>query len=67
MAAFADDDMIVHRDSERRRDIDDRLGHLDISLRRRRVAGGVVVHDTAASTIILKKRLNWGFYIAWGR
>jgi hypothetical protein len=42
--ASADDDVVVHGDAKRCCDVDDRLGHLDVGLRRRRVAGGVVVH-----------------------
>jgi hypothetical protein len=34
MSAFADDDVVVHGNAERRRDIDDRLHYLDV--------GGVV-------------------------
>ena len=30
MPVFADDDVVVHGDAERRRDVDDRLGHLDV-------------------------------------
>ena len=45
MAIFADDDVVVLGDAERGRDIDDRLGHLDVGLRGRRIATGVVVHD----------------------
>ena len=47
MSAFADNDVVMHGDAERVGDIDDRLGHLDVGLRRRRVAGGMVVHDPA--------------------
>ena len=43
MPVLADDDVVVHVDAERAGDVDDRLGHLDIGLRRRRIAGGVVV------------------------
>jgi hypothetical protein len=45
MPVLADDDVIVHGDAERRGDVDDRLGHLDIGLRRRRIARGVVVDN----------------------
>src|ERR1700694_3460912 len=45
MPVLADDDVIVHGDAERAGDVDDRAGHLDIRLRRRRIAGGVVVHQ----------------------
>jgi hypothetical protein len=37
------DDVIVHGNAERSGDIDNGPGHLDIGLRRRRIAGGVVV------------------------
>jgi hypothetical protein len=43
MSLLADDDVVVHGNAERLRHVDDLLGHLDISARRRRVAGGVVV------------------------
>ena len=35
MPVLADNDMVVHRDSQRRGDVDDRAGHLDVRLRRR--------------------------------
>ena len=57
MAVLADNDVIVHGDAERTRDIDDRLGHLDIRLRRRRVAGGVIVQEPIDSRITLNLRL----------
>ena len=40
---LADDDVVVHRDAERFCDVDDRLRHLDIRMRGRRVAGRMVV------------------------
>src|SRR5215472_5392736 len=45
MPVLADDDMIVHGNAERGGDVDDRPGHLDVGLRRRRIAGRVVVHQ----------------------
>jgi hypothetical protein len=42
MPVLADDEVVVHGDAERRGDIDDRLGHPDVRLRRRRIAGGVI-------------------------
>jgi hypothetical protein len=45
MAVLADDDVVVHGDAERSGDVDDRPGHLHIRLRRRRVAGRVVMHQ----------------------
>ena len=53
MAVLADDDVVVHGDAERRGDVDDRLCHLDVGLRRRRVAGGMVVHESITSRIAL--------------
>ena len=44
MPVLADNDVIVHGDAERGGDVDDRFRHLDIGLRRCRVAGGVIVH-----------------------
>ena len=47
MSVLADDDVVVHGDAERPCDLDDRLGHCDVGLRRRRIAAWVVVHDPA--------------------
>ncbi len=55
MSAFADDDVVVHGNAERGGDVDDRLGHLDVGLRRRRVAGGVVVQDALEATYRIEK------------
>jgi len=56
MPVLADDDVVVHGDAERGGDIDDRPGHLDVRLRRRRIAGGVVVHKSIALRITLNTR-----------
>jgi hypothetical protein len=53
MPALADDDVVVHGDAQRPRDIDDGFGHLHTCLRRRRVAGGMVVHEHIASAMQL--------------
>ena len=45
VSVLADDDVVVHGNPERAGDVDDRLGHLDVGLRGRRIAGGVVVHQ----------------------
>ena len=45
MPVLADDDVVVHGNAERRGDVDDRFRHLDIGLRGRRIAGGMVVHE----------------------
>ena len=49
MAVLADDDVVVHGNPERGGDIDDGLGHLDVGLRRRRIAAGMVVHNGRSS------------------
>jgi len=58
MPVLADDDVIVHGDAERTGDVDDRLGHLDIGLRGRRIAGGMIVHQT---TIRATAMISLGF------
>jgi hypothetical protein len=50
MPASADDDVVVHGDAERGGDVDDRFRHLDVRLRRRWVAGRVVVQQSTEST-----------------
>jgi hypothetical protein len=39
MPVLADDDVIMHGNSKRRGDVDDRFGHLNIRLRGRGIAG----------------------------
>jgi hypothetical protein len=55
MPVFADDDVIVHGDAERPGDVDDCPGHRDVGLRRRRVAGGMVVQDALETTYRIEK------------
>jgi hypothetical protein len=43
MPVLADDEVVVHGDAERARDLDDRLRHLDVGARRGGIAGGMVV------------------------
>src|SRR6185437_12896760 len=45
MAMLADNDVVMHGNAERLGDIDDRLGHLDVGLRGRWIAGRMVVHQ----------------------
>jgi hypothetical protein len=54
--AFAGDDVVMHRDAERLGDGDDGFRHRDIGLRRRRIAGGMVVQEPIASRIALNTR-----------
>jgi hypothetical protein len=54
MPVLADDDVIVHGDAERPGDVDDRARHLDIRLRRRWIARGVIVHDIVPANTMLK-------------
>jgi hypothetical protein len=53
VAVLADDEMVVHGDAERARDLDDRPCHVDIGARGSGVAGGMVVQEQTASTIPL--------------
>jgi hypothetical protein len=54
MPILADDDVIMHRDPERRRNLHDRLRHLDIGDRRRRIAGRMIVdRPTVLSTALM--------------
>jgi hypothetical protein len=53
MPVLADDDVVVHGNAERGGDLDDRLGHLDIGLRGRGVAAGVIVHQSTLVSIAL--------------
>ena len=50
MPALAHGDMVAHGNTERGGDADDGLGHLDVSLRGRRVAAWMIVHQAAASS-----------------
>ncbi len=56
MPASAYDDVVVDRDAERFCDVDDRLGHLDVGLRGRGIAGGVVVEKAIIWPIALSAR-----------
>ena len=47
MAASADDDVVMHGYP------DDRAGHLDIRLRRRRITRGMIVHEQTTRAIAL--------------
>ena len=67
MAVLADDDVVVHRDAERLGDGDDCFCHRDIGLRRRWIAGGVVVHQYSLRRyriepkgIFAESRNRWG-------
>ncbi len=56
MAVLSDDDVVVQGDPERRGDADDRLRHLDVGLRGRGIAGGVIVHQAAASSYCVETK-----------
>ena len=53
MSFFSDDDVVVYGDTERRGDVDDRACHMDIGLRWRRIAGGVIVHQNMMIRIVI--------------
>ena len=50
---LADDEVVMHRDAKRACDLHDRLRHLDVGARRRRIARGMVVQNQTVSTIAL--------------
>jgi hypothetical protein len=60
MPLLADDDVVMHGNAERLRHLDDLPGHLDVRARRRRVAGGVVVHQKSDSPIVLEMLIIFG-------
>ena len=67
MAVLADDDVVVHGNAERLGDVDDRLRHLNVGARRRRVAGRMIVHQSSISAyrieptnIFVEARIRWG-------
>jgi len=57
VAVFADDDMVVHGNAERLRDLDDRLRHLDVGARRRRISARMVVHQDQCGCAQLQRAL----------
>jgi len=65
MAVLADDEMIVHGNAERARDLDDRPRHVDIGARRRRVAGGMVVHQNDRGRGELERALDHFARVNW--
>src|SRR5215510_1774839 len=50
---LADDEVVVHGDAERARDLDDCPRHVDIGARRGGIAGGMIVQEQTARTIAL--------------
>lgn len=52
----ADDDVVDAPECERGGDLDDRLGHLDVRLRGRRIAGGGCAPESAARSRIIPAR-----------
>jgi hypothetical protein len=53
MPLLADDDVVMHRNAEGLGHLDNLSGHLDVGAGRRRVAGGMVVHQPTTASIIL--------------
>ena len=47
MALLADDDVVVDRDAQALAGLDDLLGHFDVGAGRGRIAGGMVVEESA--------------------
>ena len=55
MPVLADDNMIVNGDAQRLRRVDDRLGHLDIGARGRRISRRMVVDEPFSSCYPIEK------------
>jgi hypothetical protein len=53
MPVFADDDVIMHRDTKRPGGFHDRLRHVDVGPRRGRIAGRVIVDQPVQPVISL--------------
>jgi hypothetical protein len=58
MSVLADDDVVVHGNAERAGDGDDLLRHLDIGVRRRRIAGGMIVQDALQTAYLVEKLIE---------
>jgi hypothetical protein len=66
MPASSDDNVVVHGNAERGCDIDDRFRHLDVGLRRRRIAARVMVHQAAASSYCVETKEYIGVIDSYG-
>ena len=53
MPVPTDDDVVMHCDPKRPRDLHDLPRHLDVGTRRCRIASGMIVHQTSKSTKVL--------------
>jgi hypothetical protein len=58
MPVLADNEMVVHGDAERARNLDDRLRHLNVGARRGGIAGGMVVHQDDRGSGKLERALD---------
>src|SRR5262249_3104873 len=56
VSVLADDEVVVHRDPEWARDLDDRPRHVDVGARGGGIAGGMVVHEPVTPPNILNFR-----------
>ena len=52
VAVLADDEVVVHRDTKGARDLHDRLRHLDVGARGRRITRGMVVQEQVTRTSV---------------
>ena len=54
MPVLADDEVVVHRDAQWPRDLDDRPRHVDVGARGGGIAGGMVVQkQTRRSSVLI--------------
>ena len=56
VAVLADDEVVVHGDAQRARDLDDRPRHVDVGARGSGIARGMVVHEPVIPPNILNFR-----------
>jgi hypothetical protein len=63
VSVLADDEVVMHGDAERARDLDDRPRHVDIGARRGGIAGGMVVQEQIMRASAL---ISFDFYCSLG-
>jgi hypothetical protein len=56
MPVLADHDVVMHGNAERLCDLDDRLGHVDVGLRWRRIAAWMIVHRANLASKVFERQ-----------
>ena len=60
MPVLADNEMVVHRDTEGARDLHNRLRHLDVGARGGRIARGMVVQQSSLASQGIEPKILFG-------